>query len=202
MSKRAKIIYISLGILFFSVTVGCIYYLMGGIIPGINDLVIYELGPKTRYVAGVPYEGEPETPELNDIFTKYRNWIVEDLEAAEIKDQVMREGEIDHSRRQFHFLSVINYPTEANKKVKHFIGVAMRGSKGEIPMGEEEVKEFSCQKRYTVFLTMSHWVRPTTTSVQEMITQKAMKNGDSIKYFFEIYYPDNSMQVEGFVKRK
>lgn len=199
MSLRAKIIYISLAFIFFSVTVGCIYYLMGGIVPGINDLKVYELGERTRYVAGLPYEGEPETKEAGMLFLRYRDWIKEDRESATVTQEIMRRGEIDNEKLQFNFLSVINYPTDDDNKVDQFIGVAIRGSSGQLPMGDEEVREVKCDRRYTVFLTMSPFVRPPTAKIERMIKEAASAKGDEIDFFYEIYYPDDSMQIEGFV---
>ena len=75
----------------------------------------------------------------------------------------------------------------------------MRGSSGQLPIGEKEVVEVSCDRRYTVFLPMSIFLRPPTSKIEKMIREEAAKNNDEIDFFFEIYYPDNSMQVEGFV---
>ncbi len=201
MSKRIKIIYLSLSLLFFTVTIGCIYYLMGGIIPGINDLKVYELGPTTRYVAGLPYKGEPETKEAAELFLRYRDWILKDRENATVTRELMRKGEVEQEKLQFNFLSVINYPTDnPRKNIDQFIGVAIRGSSGQLPMGDEEVREFKAEKRYTVFLPMSSFVRPTTPKLERMLREEAAKFGDEISFFYEVYYPDNSMQIEGFVE--
>lgn len=200
MSLRAKIIYLSLAVIFLFVTLGCIYYLMGGIIPGVNDLKVYKLGAKTRYVAGLPYEGKPDTKEAGKLFVRYRDWIVKDQEAAKVTHDIMREGEIEQKKLQFNFLSVISYPSSDDKTVKQFIGVAIRGSSGQLPMGDEEVREFKSDRTYTVFLPMSAFVRPPTAKIEDMIREEASKNGDDIDFFYEVYYPDNSLQIEGFVK--
>lgn len=199
MSTRAKIIYISLASLFLFVTLGCIYYLMGGIIPGINDLRVYKLDGKTRYVVGMSYEGKPESKEAGELFLRYREWITNDRKSATITKEIMRADELDDSKLQFNFLSVINYPTGDKNKVKQFIGVAMRGNSGQLPMGDKEVLEVSCVRRYTVFLPMSIFLRPPTSKIEKMIREEAANNNDKIAFFYEIYYPDNSMQVEGFV---
>jgi hypothetical protein len=199
MSTRAKIIYLSLAVLFLFVTLGCIYYLMGGIIPGVNDLRVYALDGKSRSVVGMPYEGEPESKEAGELFLRYRDWISNDRKSATITQEIMRADELDDSKLQFNFLSVINYPTGDKKKVKQFIGVAMRGSSGQLPIGEEEVIEVSCDRRYTVFLPMNLFLRPPTARVEKMIREEAARNNDKIDFFYEIYYPDNSLQVEGFV---
>lgn len=200
MNKRTRIIYLSLSAFFLLMTLGCVYYLMGGIIAGVNDLKVYQQEGLVRYVAGLSYEGKPKTKEIRLLFEKYRNWVKKDVENSRITDKIMRLGEIDDTKRQFNFLSIINYPSNTNKSVKQFIGVAIRGSSSELPMGNEEVKEIACAKRYTVFLTMKPMVRPTSTKVQEMINVAAAKNEDKITFFYETYYTDNSMRIEGFVK--
>lgn len=200
MSTRAKIIYISLAVIFFTVTIGCIYYLMGGIIPGINDLRVYKLDGVNRYVAGLPYQGEPESKEAGELFLRYRDWILKDRENATVTSDLMRKGEVEKEKLQFNFLSVVNHPTEnSRKEVDQFIGVAIRGSSGQLPMGDEEVREFKCKTRYTVFLAMNHFVRPPTHKLEKKLKAEAEKNGDEIAYFYEIYYPDGSMQIDGFV---
>lgn len=200
MSRRTWIIYISLAVIFFTVTLTCIYYLMGGVIPGINDLKIFRQGPITRYVVGLPYKGEPESKEAGTLFLRYRDWIKNDIKSATVTKEIMRQGEIDRSKLQFNFLSVINYPTENPKKeVEQFIGVAIRGSSGQLPMGDEEVREFKAINRYSVFLHMSPFVRPTTSSIEDMIREEAEKNNQEIDYFYEVYYPDGSLQIDGFV---
>ena len=199
MSTRTKIIYLSLAAIFLSVTLGCIYYLMGGIIPGINDLKVYKLDGKTRYVVGNSYEGEPDSKEAGELFLRYRDWITNDRKSATITKEIMRADEVDDSKLQFNFLSVINYPTGDKNRVKQFLGVAMRGNSGQLPVGEKEVLEVSCKSRYTVFLPMSIFLRPPTSKIEKMIREEAAKNNDKIDFFYEIYYPDNSMQVEGFV---
>ena len=199
MSLRAKIIYISLSVIFLSVTIGCIYYLMGGIIPGVNDLVVYRQEGRTRYVAGLPYEGEPKSQEAGELFLRYRKWVEQDIEAATVTHEIMRQGEIESDKLQFNFLSVINYPTGDKKKIKQFIGVAIRGSSGQLPMGDEEVREIKGSQRYTVFLPMSPFVRPTTSKVEKLIRETAELYDEEIDFFYEIYYPDNSLQIEGFV---
>ena len=199
MSTRAKIVYLSLAFVFLMVTLGCIYYLMGGIIPGVNDLHVYKQEGKTRSVVGMAYEGEPDSKEAAELFLRFRDWITNDRKSATITKEIMRADELDDSKLQFSFLSVINYPTGNKKKVKQFIGVAMRGSSGQLPIGEKEVVEVSCDRRYTVFLPMSIFLRPPTSKIEKMIREEAAKNNDEIDFFFEIYYPDNSMQVEGFV---
>ena len=199
MSKRAKIIYLTLSTLFLFVTLACVYYLLGGIVPGMNDLKIYQQGEIVRYVAGLSYEGKPKTKEVRLLFQKYRDWVSKDVENSRVKDEIMKLGEIDETRRQFNFLSVINYHTGTNKSVKQFVGVAIRGSSGELPMGDEEVREVSCEKRYTVFLPMNPLVRPPTAKIEEMILEAAARNSDEISFFYETYYFDNSMRIEGFV---
>ena len=200
MNLKSKIIYISLAVVFFTVTIGCIYYLMGGIIPGINDLKVYQLGERSRFVAGLPYEGEPDTKEAGELFLRYRDWIESDIESATNTQELMRKGEVQKDKLQFNFLSVINYPTTDTKEVKQFIGAAIRGSIGELPMGDEEVRTFNCTTCYTVFLPMSPFVRPPTSKIEKMIREEASKNNEEIALFYEIYYPDGSLQIEGFVK--
>ena len=197
--KRSSIIfYISLMVLFFVVTIGCTYYALGGIIPGINDLKVYQQEGITRYVAGLPYQGEAKSKEAGELFLKYRDWIDKDIESATVTAEIMRRGEVERDRLQFNFLSVINFPTET-EEIDQFIGVAIRGRSGQIPMGNEEVREFKCDIRYSVFLTMNSFVRPPSWKVENLILERAAANGDSIAYFYEIYYPDNSMQIDGFV---
>ncbi|MCP4459330.1 MAG: hypothetical protein GY816_15115, partial [Cytophagales bacterium] len=199
MSKRARIIYLTLSALFLFVTLGCVYYLMGGIISGVNDLKVYKQDGITRYVAGVSYKGEPDTKEVRILYEKYRSWVRKDMENSRIKD-IMNRGELDDTKRQFNFLSIVNFPTGVNRTIDQFFGVAIRGLSGELPMGDEEVKEVSCEKRYTVFLTMKQIVRPSSESIQEMIYEAAAMNEDEIAFFYETYYSDNSVRIEGFVK--
>ena len=199
MSKRAKIIYLSLSAIFLFVTLGCIYYLMGGIISGVNNLRVYKQDGIVRNLAGQPYEGEPKSKELTRLFERYRNWIKMDFENALVKDKITKLKKIDNSKRQFNFLSIVNYPTGSNKSVNHFIGVAIRGSSGMLPMGDEDIKEISCQIRYTVFLTMHPVVRPPTHKIEQMIRDQAVADGQEIAFFYETYYTDNSMRIEGFV---
>lgn len=200
MSLRSKIIYISLAAIFFIVTIGCIYYLMGGIIPGINDLKVYKLEGVTRYIAGKPYQGEAKTKEAGELFLTYRNWIQADLEAATVTHEIMRQGEVERDKLQFNFLSVVNYPSEEKGQVDQFIGVAIRGSSGQLPMGDEEVREVKCTQRFTVFLPMNSIVRPPTRKIERMIRDEAAKFDQEVALFYEIYYPDGSLQIEGFVQ--
>lgn len=164
-----------------------------------NDLKVYQQEGIVRYVVGVSYKGKPDTKEVRLLFEKYRNWVKKDLENSRVKDEIMKFGEMDDTKRQFNFLSVVNYPTETNKTIDQFLGVAIRGSSGELPMGNEEVKKIACEKRYTVFLTMNPLVRPTTASIQEILYEAAANNGDEIVFFYETYYSDNSARIEGFV---
>lgn len=189
----------SLSAIFFFTTLGCVYYLMGGVISGINDLKVYHQKGIVRHVAGKGYEGKPKSKEVQILFEKYRNWVKKDMESSRVTDEIMKLGEIDDSKRQFNFLSVVNYSTGTNKSIKQFVGVAIRGSSGELPMGDEEVREIGCDSRYTVFLTMKPLVRPPTESIEEMIIEEAAKNDDEIAFFYETYYSDNSMRIEGFV---
>jgi len=200
MSTRAKILYLSLAALFLFVTLGCTYYLMGGIIPGVNDLKVYVLDAKTRYVVGMPYEGEPESKEAGELFLRYRDWIKNDQNSATVTKDLLSADELNEEKLQFHFLSVINYPTDSKKKVKQFIGVAMRGASGQIPMGDEEMREVSGKRRYAVFLDMNWIVRPPSHKMEQMLRDEAAKAGDTIAFFYEIYYPDGSMQIEAFVE--
>ena len=200
MSHRTRIIYIVLAVIFLLVTLGCIYYLLGGIIPGVNNLRVYQLEKRTRYVAGLPYQGKPKSKEAGQLFLRYREWIKADRNAATVTQEIMRRGEIEEDKLMFNFLSVINYPTNTRDSVSQFIGVAIRGLSGQLPIGDEEVRNLSCDRRYTVFLPMISVLRPPTASVEKMIRTEALKNGDEIDFFYEIYYPDNSLQIEGFVK--
>ncbi|MCP4457419.1 MAG: hypothetical protein GY816_05250, partial [Cytophagales bacterium] len=43
-------------------------------------------------------------------------------------------------------------------------------------------------------------VRPSSESIQEMIYEAAAMNEDEIAFFYETYYSDNSVRIEGFVK--
>lgn len=199
MSLRAKIIYISLSAIFLFVTLGCIYYLMGGVISGVNDLKVYKQEGIVRYVAGLPYKGEPKSKDLTRLFERYRNWVKKDLENSRVKDEIMKLGEIDNSKLQFNFLSIVNYPTGSNKSVDQFIGVAIRGSSGVLPMGDEDVKEIKCESRYTVFLAMHPMVRPPTHKIEQMIRDRAASDALEIDFFYETYYTDDSMRIEGFV---
>ncbi len=200
MNKRVIIIYSTLSILFLAITLGCVYYLLGGIVPGVNDLRVYEQDGLIRHVAGLGYEGKPKSKEAVLLFEKYRNWVKKDIENSKVKDQIMKLGEVDNSRRQFNYLSVLNYETDSDKRVKQFVGVAIRGLSGELPMGDEEVIEVACEKRYTVFLTMKAIVRPSVSKIEEMIRAEAVKYNQKIAFYYLTYYPDNSMRIEGFVK--
>jgi hypothetical protein len=201
--KRQKVILLILIVLFGGITLSCIYHLQGGYDPWFNKPAVYQVGEKTRYMVGSRFDGKGDEKKLSALHVKYHDWVAADQDTA-----------------RWLFMAVVNYPVESNKDVSQFIGVVpatklrkgmqwngevlpksviIAGTSAEIPMGED-LLEVACRRRYQLNLVMPWYLRPKPHRVERLIREEAKRNGDEIDYFFEVYYRDGSMTVEGWVE--
>ncbi|MBV6644713.1 MAG: hypothetical protein KI790_04655 [Cyclobacteriaceae bacterium] len=156
-----------------------VYYLLGGF----DKIKVYQIEGGKWSVAGQYFEGEYSPRTIESYFERARDLILE--------------------KRMEGTLCVVNYYTDdmGEDNVKLFVGVMLGKDMTEIPQGFE-VREFEAEKKLAVFLSMHPLVRPTPPKIHGLIFGEAQELNVQLQdYFFELYYQDNSMSIEGFTAK-
>lgn len=86
--------------------------------------------------------------------------------------------------------------------IQCFIGAYQDGVNGVVRMPAGfEFRQFKTERIYKIFVTQ-HWlVRPTPDKIEEMLEVKSIEEGELLQPFtFEVYFEDNSMSIEKWVK--
>lgn len=101
-------------------------------------------------------------------------------------------------------LAAVIYQDEWQEKdsLHCFIGVAQDSVQGvvRLPAGYDYA-QFSTDRIYKIFITQSGWVIPSPATIEEILEVKSIEEGEVLQPFtFELYYEDNSMSVEKWVK--
>lgn len=86
--------------------------------------------------------------------------------------------------------------------IRCFIGAFQDGVSGVVRMPAGfEFRQFKTDRIYKIFLTQHLIVRPTPGKIEEILEVKSIEEGELLQPFtFEIYYEDNSMSIEKWVK--
>ena len=174
-----RIIYLLLIVLFLGVIVTSVYYLLGGF----EKVEVYQLNPINRTVVGKQFDTH-YTDEAPIEFGKYCRSLIE-------------QGDIEG------ILTIINYQpdTLSPKQTSRFIGISLKEDMAEIPQGFE-IREMVSEERFAVFLSMHVLVQPRPHTIEKMLREKAAASGFELDDFFvELRYLDNSLSVEGWVKK-
>ena len=175
--NRSLILY-GLSIVFSLTIIGSyVYYDLGGF----DDIDIYVFDVEERVVAGREFMGRSNSP----LIVEYLNEARSLLEDRDFNGEVMRV--------------VYQNDTLPFGEVHYFIGIGMEGEMAEVPDGLE-VRQFSGSQKLAIFLSMSHWVRPSADTVDELMKTRADSLGLNLAPFlFEIYYSDDSMSIENWL---
>ncbi len=181
--KINKSLAIYLGVIVLSLSIiGYTLYYFYDQMGGFKELTVVKLEPVERTIVGTSYAGKAQTPTYESIVEK----CIEQIQNNKL-DGV---------------LTIISYKRdtlEANE-MDLFIGITLNSSMAEIPYNFE-VREFKSKTRYAVILDMHPLVRPLTNTLEELIQNTAKDNGDELRNMFvELYYLDDSMTVEAWVK--
>lgn len=179
--KDGRLLWGGLILLFTAILVYCLYIIYGNL-GGFDEVKVYRLESIKRTVVGKHYK------------TRYSD--------EELEDQFIRCRELIASKRIAGDLVVFNYLNDSLKpnEVEQFIGVMLKEDMAEIPV-DFDLVEFESKKRYAVFLSMHPLVRMPEKKLKTMIQDAAAADGNDLQEFYvEIYYADNSMSVEAWVK--
>lgn len=170
--------YLSLIILFLTIIIGSVYYMLGGF----EEVKVYKLGPINRTVAGKMFITHYTDQSPIDFGTECR--------------EMVANGDIDGT------LTIITFQNDTlpKNKIARFIGISLAAEMSEIPENFE-VRQFQSNSRYAVFLSMHVLVQPRPHKIEAMLHAKAQEEGDELDDFFmEIRFPDNSLTVEGWAR--
>ncbi|WP_421891481.1 hypothetical protein [Marinoscillum sp.] len=170
--------YLSLIILFLTIIIGSIYYMLGGF----DEVKVYRLDPIERTVAGQMFVSHYTDQAPIDFGTRCREMIA--------------NKDIDGT------LTIITFHNDTLPKnqIARFIGISLAAEMSEIPESFE-VRQFQSNARYAVFLSMHVLVQPRPHKIESMLHAKAQEEGDELEDFFmEIRFPDNSLIVEGWAR--
>lgn len=173
--------YLILIILFSIIILGSIYYVYDHL-GGFEEVKVYRLEGTQIAIIGKEYIGRQSGSAIEEIF----------MESRELVTQGNLKGD----------LAVVTFKNDTlDKNLLHqYIGVLLDTDMAEIPPGFE-VREFSSNTRYAVFLSMHPLVRPSPRNIRKKFEKAASENNDKLRDFtLEIHYPDNSMAVEVLVK--
>jgi hypothetical protein len=99
-------------------------------------------------------------------------------------------------------MTTVDYlPDTLDEKMRmQFIGITLDQNMAELPAGFE-VREYLSKERFVVFLSMNPIVRPPIPTIENMLREAAEKESVQLRdYFIRLRYPDNSVQVEGWVE--
>lgn len=165
-------------ILSLSVILMTLYYYLGGF----EEVKVYKLEPETKLIAGKYY------------YTKYS-----DRAPQEHFDRCVNLV-LDGSVKGV--MTTVDYlPDTLDEKMRmQFIGITLDQNMAELPAGFE-VREYLSKERFVVFLSMNPIVRPPIPTIENMLREAAEKESVQLRdYFIRLRYPDNSVQVEGWVE--
>lgn len=172
-----------LGIIAISLSViGYTLYYFYDQMGGFDELEVVQLNPIQRNVVGTTYQGKTRTATYEKALEK-------------CIDQIK-------NKRLDGVLTIISYKSDTleSNEVNLFIGITLNSSMAEIPY-DFEVKHLESKVRYAMSLSMHPAVRPSIKNVETMIYEQATSNGDElVPMFMELYYPDDSMTIEAWVK--
>lgn len=176
--KQSRIFYLSLIIIFLGVITTSIYYLLGGF----KEVTVQKLGPINRTVVGKQFTSHY----ANDAWIEFGKQCKEMVEKAAIDGT----------------LTVITYHVDSLKEdeISKFVGITLNSEMAEVPQ-DFSILEFASNTRFQVVLEMHVLVQPRPQNVEAMILNAAEEAGKPLEdFFFELRYPDGSLQVEGWVK--
>ncbi len=170
------IIFLSLAVIGY--TLFHFYKQMGGF----DELQVVELEPIKRTIVGSSYQGKAQTPKYEELVAK----CVDQIKNNQLKG----------------VLTIVSHKhdTLENNEMNIFVGVTLQSTMAEIPY-DFEVKEFTSNKRYAVYLSMHPVVRPSVERVEKLLEDYAKSNSEELlPLFIESYDMDNSMTVEAWTK--
>ncbi|MEM7298066.1 MAG: hypothetical protein AAF391_07350, partial [Bacteroidota bacterium] len=84
-----------------------------------------------------------------------------------------------------------------------FIGASQDDINGVVRMpAGYQYKHFKTDRIYRIFITQHPLVMPTPDEIEQMMEIKAIEEGELLQpVTFELYYEDNSLSVEKWVKQ-
>lgn len=174
--NRLQWLYGTLIIIFLIVIGVSVYYFLGGF----KEVEVYQLQGTHYTIAGRFFEGKYNHPVIEKYFEESRDLV---------NDSYIKGD-----------LVVVNYDYDSANQVKLFIGILLDSDMAEIPRGFS-VRSFDSETRMVVFLPMHPLVRPTSRKIEKLINRKSIEEDLELDEFtIEIYYPDESMVVERWVK--
>ncbi|MFT6865927.1 MAG: hypothetical protein ACJA08_000753 [Cyclobacteriaceae bacterium] len=179
--KKMRLIYATIILVSIGVIGGALYSLYKDL-GGLDTYEIYQLQPIKRIVVGKYFK------------TMHSDKIIDEhiLKCRELIENKKINGE----------LIVVHYVNDSigAYDIEEFIGISLEEDMAEIPM-DFDMREYHSNKRYAVFLSMHPSVRPTTENVETLIMAKSIDLAIELEPFFmEIYFLDNSMSIEGWIK--
>lgn len=100
--------------------------------------------------------------------------------------------------------AIIFHDQWASKDSLHcFIGASQDSIGGgvvKVP-AKYDFRRYQTDRIYKIFITQSGWVQPSPQSIEEIMKVRSIQEGEVLQpYTFELYYPDNSMSIEKWVK--
>lgn len=176
--RQKQYVYLALILAFLIIIVGSIYYILGGF----KEVKAISLEGTTRTIAGKQFVTHYTDEKPRDFGRECRELLA---------DSTMQGR-----------LVVINYHSDTLERdqIHQFIGIALSEEMSEIPQGFEII-ELETSARYAVFLSMHVIVQPRPNKIEALLFAKAQEDGNELEDFFlEVWYPDNSLVVEGWVK--
>ncbi|MFT7030254.1 MAG: hypothetical protein ACJA2C_001650 [Marinoscillum sp.] len=176
--KQKKYFYLLIILVFLGIIVSSVFYLLGGF----------------KEVMAIPLEGTTRTLAGKRFVTHYTD--EKPREFGKECRELLADSTLDGR------LVVVNYHSDTLERdqIHQFIGIALSEEMSEIPQGFE-ILELESSARYAVFLTMHVIVQPRPNKIEALLFAKAQEDGMELDDFFlELWYPDNSLVVEGWVK--
>lgn len=169
--------YLALIGVFVTIILVSVYYFLGGF----QEVKVYQLEPTRRTVVGKFFEDAGSRPAAEH--RRHIRSIVEDGEIGGLLTEVIYLND-----------------TVANEELGRFVGITLEEDMAEVPQ-EFEIREFTSDTRYAVFLAMHFLVQPRPHKIEGMLYEKAAAEGKELEnFFFSLVYPDGSRSVEGWVK--
>ena len=170
--------YIGIIVISMVIITASVYYLLGGT----DKVEVFQLPAEQKIIVGKAFQGRPTDPTIERNFLAARRLL---LDSAIIGT-----------------LTIVDYKSDTleNNEVSFFIGIAIKDRMVEVPEGFE-VRKFSTQQKFALFLSMHPLVRPTSKKIEQMLTSTADSAGYDLKNFFiELHYYDDSMSVEAYAR--
>ena len=176
--NRQIFFYSLISIVSLGVILTCVYYWLGGF----QEVKVYELQGQTKTIIGKSFTGRSNSKVVVDYLNECQ--------------QLVRDSTILGTVTRV----VYKNDTLPSREAQYFIGIDIQEDEMvQAPLGFQ-IREFNSSKRFAIFLEMNRWVRPSPSTIDEMLSTTALERGFELgDKILEVYYIDDTMSVEGWV---